>query len=100
MSSCTYLSIKYCLTGKEKEEQDVVLAEMEMIKGEIDIRSNTNYTMLLKPWKNCGFANTERKAGILHNILDLFRGSWPLCDCLLMPNGGEENPDFILQPLQ
>lgn len=33
MSSCTYFSIKYCLTGKEEEEQDAVLAEMEMIKG-------------------------------------------------------------------
>lgn len=67
---------------------------------EIDLRSNTTYTMLLKTWRNCRFTSTKRKAGILHNILDMFRGLWPLCDYLLMPNGAEENPDFTLHSLQ
>lgn len=33
MSSCTYLGIKHCLTGKEEEEKEPALAEMVMIKG-------------------------------------------------------------------
>lgn len=63
---------------------------------EIGIRSNTNHAA--KALEKLWFlqAQNRREAEIWHNILDAFRGSQPLCDCLLILCGAEENPDFIL----
>lgn len=95
MSSCTYLGIKTLFDWEGRRRERTSIGWNGNDQGEIDHRSNTNYYAaknLEKLWvckhKNKGW-----------NI-DMFRESWPLCDCLLMPNGPEENPDFILHPLQ